>query len=94
MIRLDIPPFAGAGIAAPSYVTSMTPSGGAGNTAAAIDVANDIAYWLKDGTSGSFFVHKLNLKSATDDEPETIATLEVTGAGSSPESIALDLVNG
>jgi hypothetical protein len=84
--------FAGAGVDAPTYDTSLTlPSGRI--SAAAIDVANDIAYWCAFD-SGEILVYKVDLKSATTDTPAVIGTVVVVGAGTSARSIVLDLANG
>ena len=85
--------FAGAGASAPAYETSLALTGF--SRAAAIDVANDIAYWCMKGPGSDITVYKVDLKSATDATPAVIGTpLTVTGTGSTPGSIALDLADG
>ena len=62
--------------------------------AGAIDVANDIAYWVAAGSPG--IVYKIALDSANPDNAPTIigSPLTLAVGEETPRSIVLDLVNG
>lgn len=66
-----------------------------GSVGAAIDVDNDIGYWVAGrGSSNPGVVYKIALNSGSTAAPTLIATLELGAGETRPETIVLDLDNG
>lgn len=82
----------GATAPGPNPDNSLQLPAGTRGLCAAIDVANDIAYWGASGTPG--VIYKILLNSGTTAAPTIIGSLPLSGGEGTPDSIALDLTNG